>query len=584
MIILGVNSYHADAAAALVVDGQLIVAAEEERFCRVKHWAGLPVQAVAACLHDAGLTISQVDHIAINRDPHAHLLKKAMVTFLSRPSLGAIRDRLRNASRIRDIRQALEHALKVPIGTIRAQLHHVEHHRAHLASSFLVSPFESSAVASVDGFGDFVSTMIAQGEGSRLTVLDQITFPHSLGLMYLAITQYLGFSTYGDEYKVMGLAAYGKPEYLPALRRVLTLRSKGRFELNMDFILHHSEGVSMTWEDGAPVIGRVFSDSLARLLGPPRAKNEPVTARHENIAASLQSLYEEAFFHVLNHLYEKTHRKDLCLAGGCALNSVANGQIQSRTPFERVYIPPAPGDAGGAIGAAYMVWCEGFGHPRSFVMDRADWGPTCPEGDVTLEMHGRASEFARAGCSVERIQDEAVLCRKTAAAIAEGNVVGWFQGRMEWGARALGHRSIVADPRRSEMRDILNSRIKKRETFRPFAPSILEETVGDYFEQACVSPFMTMTYRVKPDMQARIPAPTHVDGTCRIQTVSCRTEPLYWQLIKEFERLTSVPMILDTSFNENEPIVCTPKEAVDCFLRTKMDVLSIGPYLVKRVS
>lgn len=584
MIILGVNSYHADAAAAIVVDGQLVVAAEEERFRRVKHWAGLPVQAVAACLHDAGLTISQVDHIAINRDPRAHLLKKAMVTFLSRPSFGAIRDRIRNASRIRDIRWALEHALEVPIGTIRAQLHHVEHHRAHLASSFLVSPFESAAVASVDGFGDFVSTMIAQGEGSRLTVLDQVTFPHSLGLAYLAITQYLGFSSYGDEYKVMGLAAYGKPEYLPALRKVLRLKPKGRFELNMDFFLHHSEGVSMTWEDGAPAIGRVFSDGFARLLGPPREKNDPVTERHENIAASLQALYEEAFFHVLNHLYEKTRRKELCLAGGCALNSVANGQIESRTPFERVYVPPAPGDAGGAIGAAYMVWCEAFGRPRSFVMDRADWGPACPEDDVTLEMQCRASEFALAGCSVERIEDEEVLCGKTAAAIAEGNVVGWFQGRMEWGARALGHRSILADPRRPEMRDILNFRIKKRETFRPFAPSILEETVGDYFGQACASPFMTMTYRVKPDMQERIPAPTHVDGTCRIQTVSRRTEPLYWRLIKEFERLTDVPMILDTSFNENEPIVCTPKEAVDCFLRTKMDVLTIGPYLVRRIS
>ena len=338
----------------------------------------------------------------------------------------------------------------------------------------------------------------------------------------------------------------------------------------------------MTWDSGAPVIGQVFSDYLVKLLGPPRMKEEPVTARHENIAASLQAMYEEVFFHILNDLYDRTHQKTLCLAGGCALNSVANGRIATRTPFERVYVPPAAGDAGGAIGAAYVVWHETLGNPRSFIMDRADWGPEYSERDVVTAIEMRTKELENAGCLIESFQDEEKRCRRTAEAVASGKVVGWFQGRMEWGARALGNRSIIADPRRPEMKEILNARIKRREPFRPFAPSILEEAVNDYFEQTDPSPFMTMTYRVRPEKRAMIPGPTHADGTGRLQTVSRRTQPLYWRLIKEFDNITGVPVVLNTSFNENEPIVCTPVEALDCFLRTRMDVLVIGPCVVTR--
>jgi len=582
MIILGLNAYHADASACIVVDGQLVAAAEEERFRRVKHWAGLPTQAVRACLKQSGLDITAVKHLAINRNPGANVLKKALYAFSKRPGLTAIKDRLKNASKVHDIIDELETDLGLESRAIKAKVHNVEHHRAHLASSYLVSPFESSAVASVDGFGDFVSTMVGLGQGDRIEVLDRVTFPHSLGLFYLAMTQYLGFLSYGDEYKVMGLAAYGKPEYLDALRQVVLVKSKGRFELNLDYFLHHSEGVSMTWDSGAPVIGQVFSDELVKRLGPPRMKEEPVTARHENIAASLQALYEEVFFHILNDLYDRTHQKALCLAGGCALNSVANGQIITRTPFERVYIPPAAGDAGGAIGAAYAVWHEVLGRPRSFIMDRADWGPEYSERDVVTAIETRSKELHNARCVIESVQDEEKRCRRTAEAVAAGKVVGWFQGRMEWGARALGNRSIIADPRRPEMKEILNARIKRREPFRPFAPSILEEAVNDFFEQTDPSPFMTMTYRVRAEKRALIPAPTHVDGTGRLQTVSRRTQPLYWRLIKEFANITGVPVVLNTSFNENEPIVCTPDEALDCFLRTRMDVLVIGPCVVMR--
>ena len=582
MIILGLNAYHADASACLVVDGQLVAAAEEERFRRVKHWAGLPTQAVRACLKQSGLDVTAVKHLAINRNPGANVLKKALYAFSKRPGFAAIRDRLKNAAKVHDVRKELEDSLALASGTITAQVHHVEHHRAHLASSFLVSPFESSAVVSVDGFGDFVSTMVGRGEGDRIEVFDRVTFPHSLGLFYLALSQYLGFLNYGDEYKVMGLAAYGKPDYLDALRRLVRVKPKGRFELDLKYFLHHSEGVSMTWDSGAPVIGQVFSDDLVKLLGPPRKKEEPVTARHENIAASLQATYEEAFFHILNELYDRTHQKILCLAGGCAMNSVANGQIATRTPFERVYIPPAAGDAGGAIGAAYEVWHEELGNPRSFIMDRADWGPEYSERDVVTAIETRSKELHNARCVIESVQDEEKRCRRTAEAVAAGKVVGWFQGRMEWGARALGNRSIIADPRRPEMKEILNARIKRREHFRPFAPSILEEAVNDFFEQTDPSPFMTMTYRVRAEKRALIPAPTHVDGTGRLQTVSRRTQPLYWRLIKEFANITGVPVVLNTSFNENEPIVCTPDEALDCFLRTRMDVLVIGPCVVMR--
>jgi carbamoyltransferase len=401
-------------------------------------------------------------------------------------------------------------------------------------------------------------------------------------LFYLALTQYLGFQNYGDEYKVMGLAAYGQPEYLEAMRRIVCLKPNGRFHLNLEYFRHHSAGVSMSWEDSAPVIGPVFSDELVKALGPARQPQDPITARHEHIASSLQAMYELAFFHILNDLSERTHQKDLCVGGGCAQNSVANGRITARTPFERVYVPPATGDAGGAIGAAYHIWHEYLGRPRAFVMDRADWGPQFTDAEVEAEIAKRTSEMANAGCRIEHLSDEGALTERTALEISRGTIVGWFQGRMEWGARALGQRSIVADPRRAGVRDLLSLRIKNRESFRPFAPSVLEEAVGDYFETSGLSPFMTTTCSVKPEKRPVIPAVVHIDGTGRLQTVNRQRHPLYWQLITAFERLTGVPVLLNTSFNEHEPIICTPGEALDCFLKTRMGALAIGPFLIAR--
>ncbi|HKY71747.1 MAG TPA: carbamoyltransferase C-terminal domain-containing protein [Nitrospira sp.] len=583
MIILGINAFHADASACLVRDGQLIAAAEEERFTRVKHWAGCPVQSVDYCLGAAGISLSDVDHLAINRDPQAHLIDKALYTFLKRPNWSTVRDRLRNVGKVRDIKAALAETKGLKPEDIRGQVHHIEHHLAHLGSAYFVSGFEEAAVASIDGFGDFVSTMVAKGQGIALTVLDSLLFPHSLGLFYLALTQYLGFPNYGDEYKVMGLAAYGEPEYLDALRGLVRLKGKGRFELNLGYFLHHSAGVSMTWDDGTPTIDRVYSDELLALLGPARAKDEPVNQRHMNVAASLQAMYEETAFHVLNDLYDRTRLKTLCLAGGCALNSVANGKLCQRTPFERLYVPPVGGDAGGAIGAALSVAAR-YGPGRElFHMDHAYWGPEYDSHYIETLLRRERPALDDERCLVRLVEDEGELVHEVARSIEQGLVTGWFQGRMEWGPRALGNRSILADPRRLDMKEILNLKIKRRESFRPFAPSVLREHVADWFETDDDVPFMMQVYHVREHRRATIPAVTHVDGTGRLQTVQQHTNPRYYRLIDTFRKLTGVPMVLNTSFNENEPVVCKPEEALACFLRTKMDVLVLGNFVISRM-
>ncbi len=568
MNVLGINAYHGDVSAALVRDGELVAAVEEERFQRVKHWAGFPEQAIRSCLEIGGLKADDVDRFAVSRDPKAHLWRKALYAIRRRPGLDLIRDRARNRSRIAELPSRIAKSFSVPESRVREKLQWVEHHPAHLASAFFVSPFEEAAAAAIDGFGDFVSTSFAMGRGSRLSVFDRVFFPHSLGLLYLAITQFLGFPKYGDEYKVMGLAPYGKPELADEIRKLLTFEPYGRFTLSLPYFKHWSEGVAMTWDEGEPEIGPVWSDALERLLGPARRPDEPLTPRHEAIAASLQTVFEEGFFHVLNALHEKTGSKRLCLAGGCAMNSVANGKIRARTPFEEVFIQPAAGDNGTALGAAFYVWNHVLGKPRGFEMKHSYWGPAFAE---------RALEG-----STRRFEAAEDLVGWTAEQIAEGKVVGWFQGRMEWGARALGNRSILADPRRADMREILNAKIKLREKFRPFAPSILEERLDDFFEGAVSDPFMIQVYPVKPEKRALIPAVTHVDGSGRLQSVSREANPLYWELIRAFEKRTGIPVLLNTSFNENEPIVHRPEEALDCFLRTDMDVLVLGNRVLEK--
>ncbi|HAF21331.1 MAG TPA: hypothetical protein DCK93_00200, partial [Blastocatellia bacterium] len=651
MYILGINAYHGDAAAAIIKDGKLLAAVEEERFNRVKHCAGFPAESIRYCLRAAGIGIEEVEHIGVSRDPSAHLHKKilfaasraAKQVAVGRSSrqeavsvidegtgervtgqgergsrdqegkekgigngeeengsngqkrgsgvFAQIKDRLGNAAKIRDLKEVLARELNVPTSKLRAQFHNIEHHRAHLASSFYVSPFERAALLSIDGFGDFISTMWAMGEGNSIKVLDQVEYPHSTGIVYTATTQFLGFPYYGDEGKIMGLAPYGRPRFMEEFRDLIRTEDRGQFRLNLDYFRHHAEGVDMTWDQGSPKIGRIFSDQFAQTFGPARDAGAPLTEREQDIAASLQQRLEEVGFHVLNHLYEQTGLTDLGLSGGVAYNSVMNGKILLNTPFRRVYVQAAAGDSGTALGVCYEIYnrvtqpvrlrASDSRQPTQtdslrYVMTGAYTGPEFTNEEIQAELESSNLVY-------ETFTD-AELTKRAAQDIADGLVLGWFQGRMEFGPRALGNRSIVVDPRRAEMKDTLNERIKKREPFRPFAPSILEERTADYFEQSHPAPTMLMVYQVRPERRAEIPAVTHVDGSGRLQTVSREVNPRYYQLISDFNELTGVPVVLNTSFNENEPIVCTPRHAIDCFLKTRMDVLYLGNYAVRRNS
>jgi carbamoyltransferase len=585
--ILGVNAFHADAAAAILVEGGLVSAVEEERFTRVKHWAGLPERAIRQCLAEAGVdSLEGLDCIAVSREPRAYLARKIALALRHPGSLTRSFGRARNLRHVNRLGQRLAELF----GLARSPaVLPVEHHLAHLASAFFCSPFEEAMCLSVDGFGDFVSTMLATGRGEHLEVLERVHFPHSLGLFYTAVTQHLGFPAYGDEYKVMGLAAYGEPRFEAALSRVVPALPDGTFRLDLRYFRHLSEGVDMTWEDGAPRFGPVFTAELSRILGPERRPDEELTQCHKDLAASLQRVYETRFFALVRALQKRTGLKRLALAGGCAMNSLANGRLFAQTDVEDVYVQAAAGDAGTALGAALFAQHAVLKRPRTFVMEHCYWGPAHDPGSVRAALADRlpgsgGRDGVHGAFVVEELHDEARLCDEAATAIGRGEVVGWYQGRGEWGPRALGHRSILGDPRRADMKNILNLKIKRREAFRPFAPSILEEHTGDWFSISYPDPFMIKVYPIRPERRAAIPAVTHVDGTGRLQTVSKRTAPLYWRLIEAFRRLTGVPILLNTSFNESEPIVNTPTEALDCFLRTSMDRLVMGRISVRRTA
>jgi carbamoyltransferase len=494
------------------------------------------------------------------------------------------RDRVKVLRKFTGVREALARAFDTDPAKLMATFHRVEHHLAHLASAYFASPFEQAAVLSADGLGDFASTMWGTGEGGRLRVDGSIAFPHSLGLYYTAVTQYLGFLKFGDEYKVMGLAAYGQPEQLGAFQEIVQFDERSKengFRLDLAYFTHHRTGPEMSWAeaDKTPTLGKLYSEEMPKRLGPSRAPEEPVEQRHRNLAASLQARLEEVYLGMLKKLAVTTGQKAVCLAGGVAFNCVANGKIFEVTPFEQVYVQPAAGDAGLAVGAAFHVWHQILGKPRSFVMDHAYWGPGFAKSAIQQAID--ASSVGQGGYAVTELP-ESELVRRAAGIIADGKILGWFQGRAEWGPRALGNRSIVGDPRRPEMKDVLNKRIKHREIFRPFAPSILAESTGEWFTRSDPSPFMAMAYPVRPEKRAKIPAPTHIDGTGRLQTVVREANPRYWQLIRAFRDATGVPVVLNTSFNDNEPIVCRPAEALDCFVRTQMDALALGDFLITR--
>jgi carbamoyltransferase len=581
VLIVGLNCYHGDVAAAVLRDGVLVAALEEERFCRIKHVAGFPAQAIATGLAMAGATPADVDLWAIARGRRVHLFRKALFALTHRPGAALLGQYRNSAGKRAAIPDVIAQTFNLPLAGVESRARFIEHHPAHLASAFRTSGLAEAACCAIDGFGDFVSVSVAHGRDGRLDVLDRVFFPHSLGMLYLAITQYLGFKKYGDEYKVMGLAPYGKPSHADAISRLVRLDAGGGFRLDLDYFRHWTGEITMSWESGEPMVPDVYTDCLIELLGPARRPDEPVESRHEDLAASVQRVFEDASFHVLRGVHTRVPVDSLCFAGGCAMNSVANGKIRTHTPFRQVFIQPAAGDNGTALGAAFEAWHASGARPAGPRMEHSYWGTEYDAPAIAAVI--RDSGVVDQGrCTWTTLEDEATLCRETAARLADGGVVGWFQGRMEWGARALGNRSILADPRRRDMRDIINQKIKLRERFRPFAPSILAEAIDEYFVGAVHDPFMIQVYPVRPDKRDVIPAVTHVDGSGRLQSVSRTSNPRYWALIRAFADRTGVPVLLNTSFNENEPIVERPAQALDCFLRTDMDVLVMGPHVLRK--
>jgi carbamoyltransferase len=583
MLIVGLNAYHGDVAAAVLRDGVLVAALEEERFCRVKHVSGFPARAIARGLEMAGAAPADVDIWAIARGRRVHLFQKAWFALTHRPGALLVSQYRNTAAKSASIPDVIADTFNLGGDRLASRMRYIEHHPAHLASAYYTSGMRDAACCAIDGFGDFVSVSVARGAGGRMDVIDRVYFPHSLGLLYLAITQYLGFKKYGDEYKVMGLAPYGKPTQAGTLQRLVTLTSGGGFELDLSYFRHWTGDISMSWDSGEPTVPDVYTNRLVELLGPPRQPDAPVTAIHEDLAASVQRVFEDAAFHVLRGVHARVPGEALCLAGGCAMNSVANGKIRANTPFTQVYIQPAAGDNGTALGAALAAWHESGDRAAAPRMEHAYLGTEYDAAEIAGII--RDSAVVEQGrCEWQTLNDEGALCRETAAHLAEGKIVGWFQGRMEWGARALGNRSILADPRRRDMRDIINQKIKFRERFRPFAPSVLAESIDEYFVDAVHDPFMIQVYPVRPDKRDVIPAVTHVDGSGRLQSVSERTNPRYWALIRAFHARTGVPVLLNSSFHDNVPIVERPEQALDCFLRTDMDVLVMGPHLLQKPS
>ena len=573
-VILGINTFHAGASAALLVDGEPIVALAEERLNRVKYFAGFPKLSALRCLEIANLNFSDIDAVAVGRDSSANLHKKLEF---------AIRNpaKLLNLARIRsksktfdDLKTLIANECGVEQSHLKFKTYNVEHHLAHTASAYFASNWEHSAGITVDGSGDFVSCMLSECVGDEIKPLHRIFVPHSLGTLYTAVCQFIGYGKYGDEGKVMGLAPLGNDVYRDFFEKMLKPTSKG-FELNPDYFLPFGANQGMEINDaGEMIVHRLYSDKFVKELGEPRDRHGEITQRDADISFGLQRIFEQYYMHTLNILGEKVSTNRLSMAGGCALNSVANGKALLETPFTEHCIQPAAGDDGLALGAALYVSNSILKEGKRWVMKHSYLGDEYSDEAIEAELVKYKVPFQKL--------DRDALLETTSEEIKNGNVVGWFQGRMEWGPRALGNRSILAHPGFPNMKDILNARIKHREAFRPFAPSVKVERQSEIFEQDYPSPFMLHVYKIKPEWRERLSAVNHVDDTGRLQTVARDENPLYYDLIEKFESKTGIPVILNTSFNENEPVVCEPFQAIECFLRTKMDVLVIGSFYCKK--
>ena len=570
-VILGINAFHAGASAALLIDGLPLAAVAEERLNRIKYYANFPALSIKHCLDTAGLTVKDIDYIAVGRDANANLSKKVEYVVKHPAKLLNLLSVKKSRSSLDDIRTLISEHFDVDPAQLRFEQQNVEHHLAHIASAYFISPWECSAGFSVDGSGDFVTCMLTECEGKNINIKHRVYVPHSLGSLYTMICKFVGYGKYGDEGKVMGLAPYGEDTYADIFDDMLILKENG-FELNAKYFMPFgaNQGMTLT-EKGTMVVHRHHSGYFAKIFGEPREPNSEITKRDCDLAFGLQRVFEKGYMHMLNVLHKIVPNERISMSGGVVLNSVANGKLFDETPFRQTVIQPAAGDEGLALGAALYVSQSLLREKERYVMTHSYLGPEFSDEEIERALN-------KHGIRHRKLNREDLL-GATASEIQKGSVVGWFQGRMEWGPRALGNRSILADPTRRDMKDILNARIKRREAFRPFAPSVLEERQAEIFEHSHPSPFMLHVYKIKPEWREKLVAVNHVDNTGRLQSVARNENPLYYDLIKLFGERTGVPVILNTSFNENEPIVCVPDEAIECFMRTKMDALAIGSYL-----
>jgi carbamoyltransferase len=569
MNILGISSFAHEAACALIVDGVLIAVVEEERLNREKHTWKFPKKAIESCLKIGKLSINDINAYTFFWQPNKELTGNLLHVLKFFPeSLNLLRST--SGSEALTFKQRYQlmtnigHKIRREFGlSYTPKVHFVEHHLAHAASAFFISPFEEAAILTMDGRGEATSTLLAVGKKNKIEKIKEIKVPHSLGHLYAAVTHHLGFKPFFDEWKVMGMSAYGKPDYVKVFEDMVELLPQGEYRLNLKYFKFHTHGQA-----------RWVSDDFLKVLGPPRDPKASYTQHHYNIAFGLQKIIEKAGVHLAKYLKQKTGLSNLCMTGGVVLNCLMNKQIVEEAGFKNSFFQPIANDAGTSLGSAYYLYHQILGNERRFVFDSIYLGPEFSDDEICAALKEYNVRYRRS----DHIAKDAAQC------VANGKILGWFQGRMEAGPRALGNRSIVATALDPNMKDRLNERVKRREGFRPFAPSVLEEKVHEYFmmPKGQVSPYMILIGDVLEEKKKVIPAVTHADGTARVHTVSYRTNPQYWQLIYEFEKLTGVPVVLNTSFNENEPIVCTPKEAIDCFLRTEFDVLAIGDYIVEK--
>lgn len=572
--VLGVNAFHADSSACIIKDGEILFAIEEERINRIKHWSGFPTKSIEACLNFTDISMDEIDFITFNTDPKFNLKKKifyVLKNFLVTEIFKYLKKKSKN-SLFLNLKKNYE------FGKLEKKIIFVEHHISHISSAYFPSNYDKSDIVSIDGFGDFTSCAVGSAEGNDLNISARVNFPHSLGLFYQAMTQHLGFRKYGDEYKVMGLSAYGKPNYFEKLKDIINTK-KNTFELNLKYFSHHYNFSSYVSTDGNIMFPKIFNSKVTELIGDERIEGQKLDEHHADLAASVQKIYEYILFNTLNAWQKISKNENLCFAGGCAMNSKANGSILENTNYKDVYIPPSPGDAGGSIGSALYHYSRigNSRNPKNFYS--VYLGPEFKKEYTEKIIYENLINY---NCKILNLNEKELVdtCSKK---ISEGKVAGWFQSRMEWGPRALGNRSILADPRKKNMKDILNLKTKKRESFRPFAPSILEEEIDQWFEQHHQSYFMQNVYKFKKDKIDQVPAVVHLDFTGRLQSVNKNLNPRYYNLIKSFYKITNVPIILNTSFNENEPIVCNPLEAIECFKRTKIDILVLDNFFIERL-